>query len=214
MPTTSTPSFELFFDVLQTLEDIGAPYMIIGAFAAMIYGTTRVTYDVDIIVDLADEHIQALAAAYPLPRYYADPEQMRSATRDGTMFNIIDSTRGEKADLIPLTMNSAYRQAFARRVRQTFRFPPIGTFTVWCARADDVVVGKLMAWKEGRSTKHRSDILELLISYYLDADALVAATFDWAYTDRRARALGDDVAAFWHHLDQAARQRAAREAAP
>lgn len=48
MPTPVPPSFELFFDVLQTLEDIGAPYMVIGAFAAMLYGTTRVTYEPDV----------------------------------------------------------------------------------------------------------------------------------------------------------------------
>jgi len=44
---------------------------------------------------------------------------MRDSIRLGIMFNIIDADRGEKADLVPLTMDSRYRQAFARRVRQT-----------------------------------------------------------------------------------------------
>jgi hypothetical protein len=39
----------LFIDILQTLEAMEAPYMIIGAFAATVYGITRVTYDIDII---------------------------------------------------------------------------------------------------------------------------------------------------------------------
>jgi len=39
----------------------------------MSYGVTRLTADVDIVVDLAEEYLQALAAAYPPPRYYADP---------------------------------------------------------------------------------------------------------------------------------------------
>jgi len=30
--------------------------MVIGAFAATIYGISRVTYDIDIIVDLSEEH--------------------------------------------------------------------------------------------------------------------------------------------------------------
>ena len=119
MPRTDSPDLGLFLDILQTLEALDIPYMIIGAFAGTVYGITRVTYDIDIVVDLDDAHIDALADAYPAPRYYADPYQMRSSVAMGIMFNIIDSERGEKADLIPLTMASPYRTAFQNRVRQT-----------------------------------------------------------------------------------------------
>jgi hypothetical protein len=54
--------------------------MIIGAFAAAVYGATRTTYDIDILVDVDETHIASLAAAYPPPRYYADPVQMRKLT--------------------------------------------------------------------------------------------------------------------------------------
>ncbi len=69
MPDKGQPDLSLFLDILKTLERIDAPYMIIGAFAGTVYGVTRVTYDIDMIVDLLEEHIDALAAAYPLPRY-------------------------------------------------------------------------------------------------------------------------------------------------
>ena len=69
MPNERPPDLGFFLDILHTLEAIGAPYMIIGAFAATVYGITRVTYDIDIVVDLDEEHIEALAAAYPPPRY-------------------------------------------------------------------------------------------------------------------------------------------------
>jgi hypothetical protein len=108
---------------LHTLEAIDAPYMIIGAFAATVYGITRVTYDIDIVVNLQEQHIQVLCKAYPLPRYYADPMQMRDSIRMGIMFNIIDTTRGEKADLVPLTLSPTYRLAFQRRVRQRIELP-------------------------------------------------------------------------------------------
>jgi hypothetical protein len=49
---------------------------------------TRATYDVDIVVDLSEQHIAALVKAFPLPRYYADPEQMRSSIKLGILFNI------------------------------------------------------------------------------------------------------------------------------
>jgi hypothetical protein len=171
------PDLSLFLDILRTLEAADIPYMIIGAFAATVYGSTRVTYDIDIVVDLDEGHIEALAAAYPPPRYYADPEQVREAVRLGIMFNIIDSSRGEKADLLPLSAVArravpfGYRQAFERRVRQTVEVPGAEPFEVWCARPEDVIVGKLMAWSEGRSRKHETDIFEMLVFHYLAAES-------------------------------------------
>ena len=108
MVSERKPDLSLFLDILHTLESIEAPYMIIGAFAATVYGITRVTYDIDIVVKLEEKHIQALIAAYSSPRYYADPVQMRDSIQMGIMFNIIDTDRGEKADLVPLTMDSRY----------------------------------------------------------------------------------------------------------
>ena len=106
MPNEDRPDLTLFLDILQTLEEIGAPYMVIGGFAATLYGITRATYDIDIVVDLKEQHIITLVAAYPAPRYYTDPEQMRNSIRMGIPFNIIDGKRGEKADLSPLTRDS------------------------------------------------------------------------------------------------------------
>jgi len=98
------PDFDLYLDTLRTLDRIEAPYVIIGAFAAGSYGMHRTTHDVDIVVDLGESHVEALVATYPLPRFYADPDQMRDSIRRGTMFNIIDTTEGRKVDLIPLSM--------------------------------------------------------------------------------------------------------------
>ncbi|NOZ05677.1 MAG: hypothetical protein GXP41_04910 [Chloroflexi bacterium] len=131
MGNEPSPDLSLFFSILHTLEAIGSPYMIIGGFASTLYGSTRVTYDIDIVVQLDERQIEALAAAYPLPRYYADPEHIRNSIRMGIMFNIIDTSRGEKADLVPLTMASPYRRAFGRRLRQTVVIPGADPFEVW-----------------------------------------------------------------------------------
>ncbi|MDH4136538.1 MAG: nucleotidyl transferase AbiEii/AbiGii toxin family protein [Anaerolineae bacterium] len=202
------PSF--FLDILHTLEAIGAPYMIIGAFAATVYGITRVTYDIDIVVDLDEGHIEALAAAYPPPRYYADPVQMHDSIRLGIMFNIIDTSRGEKADLLPLTMASRYRQAFQQRVRQRIELPGSETFEVRCARPEDVIVGKLMAWAEGRSRRHETDIYEMMVFHYLGTDPEQSAAFDEIYVDAQARTLGADVVKLWEAVKESARQEANR----
>lgn len=208
MSNASSPDFSHFLDILHSLETIRAPYMIIGAFAATVYGITRTTYDIDIVVDLDEVHIQALAAAYPLPRYYADPDQMRLCLQKGMMFNIIDTSRGEKADLVPLTMEPRYRQAFGRRVRQTIELPGATPFEVWCARPEDVIIGKLMAWAEGRSRRHETDIYEMMVFHYLQLDLSLSASFDEAYITGQAQGLGPDVAELWRVIRAAAQQSA------
>ncbi len=212
MPSEDKPDLTLFLDILQTLERINAPYMVIGGFAATLYGITRATYDIDIVVDLKEQHIIALVATYPAPRYYADPEQMRSSIRMGIPFNIIDGKRGEKADLSPLSRDSRYRRAFSRRIRQRITWEETEPFDIWCARPDDVIYGKLLAWKEGRSLKHQSDIYDMLVFYYLDVAPELAGVLDEAYLDTQAAALGPDVATFWRAVRDAARQEAERDA--
>jgi len=211
VPNADRPDLSLFLDILRTLERIGAPYMIIGGFAATMYGITRTTFDIDIVVDLKEQHIRALAEAYPPPRYYADPEQMRSSIRMGISFNIIDGKRGEKADLSPLTRDSRYRNAFGRRIRLQIRWADEEPFEAWCARPDDVIYGKFLAWDEGRSRKHESDIYDMLVFRYLQADPDLAATFDETYLDAQARALGPDLVELWESIKLAALVEARRE---
>ena len=210
MPEKSASDLSLFLDILQKLEAVGVPYVIIGGFAATIYGITRATYDIDIIVDLNEEHIQALADAYPLPRYYADPYQMRNATQIGSTFNIIDVERGEKADLFPVTMDPRYRPAFENRVRQVVELPGIEPFAVWAARPEDVIVGKLMAWAELQTKRHESDIYEMMVFHYLGLQPDLDPAFDEGYVDAKALRLGKEVASLWQDLKTEAQQEANR----
>ena len=122
------------------------------------------------MVDLGEDHIQAPADAYPLPPYYADPQQMRDSIGMGIIFNIIDTSRGEKADLVPLTIDPRYRKAFKRRLRQMVELADGQPFEIWCARPEDIIVGKLMAWAEGRSRKHETDIYEMMVFHH-DSDS-------------------------------------------
>lgn len=109
--------FAFYMDVLRALEAVGAAYMVVGAFGASAYGLSRATHDADIIVNLDDAACDALAECFPPPRYYADPQQMRDSIRLGIMFNIIDGSLGVKADLLPLSREPAYLEAFRQRVR-------------------------------------------------------------------------------------------------
>jgi hypothetical protein len=191
-----------YFDIVRALEEIGAPYMLVGAFAGSAFGITRATFDVDMLVNLREPHFDALAHRFPLPRYYADPEQMRSSTRQGIMFNIIDMNQGVKADFVPLSGSPGYREAFARRTRRTFRDESGNEFEAWCARSEDIILGKLRAWQEGRSAKHPSDIREMLVFIL---SGLSDEELDLLYIATRAAKLGTEVAELWHRLFNQAR---------
>ena len=185
-----------YAEVVRALDEINVPYMIVGAFAGLTFGITRTTFDIDILVDLRDPDFVALSDRFPLPRYYADPEMMRNSTQMGIMFNIVDSQEGIKADLVPLRRDPEYRIAFERRIRRKFSDGQT-VFEAWCARPEDVMIGKLQAWNEGQSNKHPADILSMLL-YLLDEGADVS--FDPSLVSIAAKRIGQNVVNLWNDL--------------
>ena len=162
------------------------------------------TADVDIVVEMNEAQMRAIAARFPSPRYYADVEQMKESTRLGILFNIIDSSEGRKADLIPTTMKPGYGFALKRRIRRMVPLKGAEPFEAWFARPDDVIVGKLMAWNEGRSAKHEQDIRAILFAIKSGEDPELATVFDKEYVERWAMQLGSEAAQFWQGLKTAA----------
>lgn len=212
MSETSPPDLSLFLDIVFKLEAFDIPYVIIGGFAGILYGLARATYDIDIIVDLSAEQIQYLCDAYPLPRYYADPEQMRKALKQGQPFNIIDTSKGEKADLFPVIMDEQYRPALEFRQRQPLEWPGLPPINVWIARREEVIYGKLMALAELYTERHVSDIYELLLLAFLSADleGVEAITIDEPLLDARAAAISPEVATLWQSIKTSARDAASQ----
>jgi len=190
-----------YLDIVRALDEISVPYMLVGAFAASTYGLSRATFDVDILVDLEGSHFDALAGYFPPPRYYADPVQMRDSTLLGIMFNIIDTEQGAKADLVPLSREPQYRQAFSRRIRRIFQDEVGNEFEAWCARPEDIIVGKLRAWGEGHSAKHPTDIRELLV---FALSGLGDELIDLDYITTQVGTLGSSIADLWNRLREQA----------
>jgi hypothetical protein len=189
-------SIKFYASVVRALDEIGAPYMIVGAFAGIPFGITRATYDIDILVELREQDFETLSARFPLPRYYADPEMMRNSVQLGIMFNIIDSSEAIKADLVPLKREPEYRVAFERRIRRRFSDGET-EFEAWCARPEDIIVGKLQAWQEGQSAKHPTDIKSILL-FVLSVDTDV--DFDLNLVSLSAAKISSDAMMLWNEL--------------
>jgi len=67
-----------------------------------------------------------------------------------------------------------------------------------------------MAWAEGRSRKHETDIYEMMVFHYLGVDPALSTAFDEALVDAEAQALGADVAELWEAIKEAARREGTR----
>jgi hypothetical protein len=68
-----------YIDVVRALDEINAPYMIVGAFAGSTYGVARTTYDVDIIVGLRESDLgpcRSFSIASFSPRYDQAPAEV------------------------------------------------------------------------------------------------------------------------------------------
>jgi hypothetical protein len=186
-----------YVQVVKALDEIGAPYMIVGAFGGYPFGITRVTFDIDILVDLHEHNFDALSQKFPLPRYYADPEMMRNSVQMGIMFNIIDTNEGIKADLVPLKREPDYRFAFERRIRREFVDPSGSSFSAWVAQPTDIIIGKLNAWDEGRSDKHPKDIYAMLI-FDLSGSSDIAIDYD--LVSKEASHIGQETLEMWNQV--------------
>lgn len=196
----TSQTLEFHFHVMRVFEELNIPYVIIGAFAGVSYGLRRITYDVDMVVDLKDAHIDDLTTAFQGPRYYADPFQMRDSIRLGILFNIIDSSRGEKIDLIPLSMEPSYDFALQNRIRRRVPTDGQNAEEAWVARPEDVIVGKLMAWQQSQQYKHESDIRDILLLIKRGFDPQVTAMFEPEYIDVWAHQIGEDALRLWEHI--------------
>ncbi len=200
------PELSLYGQVLRALESAQAPYVIVGAFAAIAYGSTRVTHDVDMIVQLDENHIQSLTDEFPSPRYYADPYQMRDSIERGIIFNIIDSETGDKVDLVPLTMDPRNRTVLSRRIRLPFEDRSGTRIEGWFARPDDVIIGKMRAWNESQSYRHEQDITQMLAFLYSDPKGL-GRYYDEANADAQIRQISSSAWALWQKMKRAAGRR-------
>ena len=171
--------------------------MIVGAFAAQAFGVTRATFDVDIVVSLTDDQIDDLCQLFPPPRYYADSEMMKDSRGSGLLFNVIDTTAGVKADLVPIGLDAEAQAAFARRIRQTISDADGQIWEVWFAQPTDIIIAKLRAWMEGKSNKQADDIYSLLA---FSLSELGSTPVDVPAVTNAATHMGHEALRFWNSI--------------
>ena len=142
---------------VERLEAVGAPYMVTGAAAAILYGQPRVTNDLDVVLSLDDAACAALLRAFPESEFYVPPEtviQSEQARPQRGHFNLIHLESGYKADIYLAGTDLLHAWALPRRRR----VPWAGNLVVAVAPPEYVVLRKLEFYREGHSSKHVADI--------------------------------------------------------
>lgn len=105
-------------------------------------------------------------------------------------------------------MDLRYKPAFENRIRRIVDMPGQEPLSVWAARPEDVILGKLMAWMEGRSERHPADIYEMMVFHYLGGEADLP--FDSHYVSEGAKEISREAADLWDLINQTAKEEAAR----
>ena len=88
---------EFLKEIVARLESMGVPYAITGSIASNVWGTPRTTHDVDILVVLTGADIIPFVKAFSSSYYVSEPAVTEAVLR-GTMFNVLDPSKGVKAD--------------------------------------------------------------------------------------------------------------------
>jgi len=144
--------------VAEALEALGIEYMIGGSQASTYYGEPRFTQDIDIVARLDAARVAALLERFPPPAFYASEEAAREAVETRGQFNVIHPESGLKIDIF-VAKDTPYDRLSLQRRHQ---LPLVPGRSAYFARAEDVILYKMLYYREGGSEVHVRDILGML----------------------------------------------------
>jgi hypothetical protein len=156
---------ELLTDVIVTLQSLDIEFMLSGSHASSLQGESRATHDIDLVANLSLQDAQPLIRAFPTDRFYLSEPAMLEAIRTKRMFNLLETTTGEKVDFWTLTDSPFDQSRFARKQRID-----LGEQTVDVSSPEDTILMKLLWCNQlGGSEKQFNDVLRV---YELQCDQL------------------------------------------
>ncbi len=149
---------ELLRHVVDVLERLELRYFVTGSIASIYYGEPRLTNDIDVVVDLADQNIPAFHAAFPQEDFYLSVEAAARAIRTHGSFNILHPSSGLKIDVIvpEKTLFNHFR------FQRTKRVQAVEGLESSFSSAEDVILMKMEFFRQGSSDKHLRDITGIL----------------------------------------------------
>jgi hypothetical protein len=134
-------------DFIRIFGELGIPYALMGGLAVRAYGVPRPTYDVDIVILIADDQLPVLcdaveAAGYTVPEIYRRGWLDKLAGMSLLKFRIYRSGDDESVDVDLFVTSTAFqRQMIERRV--PVEVENLGQ--TWIIRPEELILLKLIA---------------------------------------------------------------------
>ncbi len=147
---------KLLETVTQTLESEQIPYMMSGSLALTLYAIPRATRDIDMVVELHEDHLPKFIDAIKDKFYFHEPT-IKQAIKRGGMFNIIHLESSYKVDFIIRSSHPYELLKFERR-RQIDYFG----LKIWVVTLEDLIISKLAWIQQLESELQKRDIENLL----------------------------------------------------
>ncbi len=168
------PQPQLLEKVLAVLNNHQVDYMITGSIVSSLQGEPRATHDIDIVVNIEALPIEKLTGAFLPPRFYISKESIQEAIESKTMFNLIDTTEGDKVDFWILTEDPFDASRFERKRKEN-----VYGFDMKISAPEDTILAKLRWAKlSGGSQKQFFDALRVYEVQYGILD--IKYINDWA----------------------------------
>lgn len=152
---------EVLEELIRCLAAVHTRYLIGGSVASSAVGVPRSTLDTDLLVEIQPARILELAAHLG-GDWYIDPEFASRAVEQGRPFNLIHIPSGYKFDIFP-AHNGFHRSELERATMRQLGIPG-GTVGCFVATAEDMLLAKLLWYRDGGNVSERqwADIIGIL----------------------------------------------------
>ena len=148
---------KLLNHLLSVLNENHIDYMVTGSIVSSLQGEPRATHDVDLVVNIPVSSISALLIAFPPPQYYLTESSIIEAIKFKTMFNLLDTSEGDKIDFWILTDEPFDKSRFARKYEES-----VFGFKMKISKPEDTILAKLRWAKlSGGSEKQFTDAMRV-----------------------------------------------------
>jgi hypothetical protein len=155
--------------VIDALDALRIPYMVVGSFSTNFYGIPRATHDADFVVQLEPGMLSALAKRLS-PPFQLDPQMSFETVTLTSRYLLHLVNNPFSVELFLLSDDAHDMERFARRRRET-----IADRDVFVPTAEDVIVTKLRWSHAGRRRKDMEDVENVIT---IQGDRI-----DWDYVN-------------------------------
>jgi hypothetical protein len=152
--------------VIDALEGLAIPYMVVGSFSSNFYGVPRSTGDADFVVQLGAHSVREIADRLG-PSFRLDPQKSFETVMMTSRHIFELSDIPFKIELFDLSDEPHDQERFRRRRRATLLGREVSLPCV-----EDVIVTKLR-WTLGRHSKDWEDVRDVI--------AVQGDRIDWPY---------------------------------